>query len=404
MPPDEAVATEAPAAAETPAPGPQENESFAAAMARIEASGEGIASDDDPVEGEADEGEGGEGAGGGEKAAPGAKGTQKASSKAASKADGEPEPEAAGDGGGAEPGKPSKAFLEECEKLGLEVDNRGRVVNRERKQFREWKESQRKAIEEASHAEITRINEVKTAVRGELDLAKAVRSAYKARDPEALARALGAKDFAEMQDEFVKAYASPDYQRIRELEQENEARRVADQERERRQAEEANRKQEQQIEQRYLSGLTEQMRGSQSVAVKVFAEIPVLRDAIYEIQKEHWNGESTVSPERAIRLGRGGAPPLLEEMRGLYKALKPVFEEAPAEAEAEGEETAAKPVSKPAPKPAAKPVARAQPAGTKTGPTPKPAPSAPVDVTKMSEREYSKYVHRRLMESSIEDE
>jgi hypothetical protein len=409
MPPEEAAAADTSArtpAAPGPAPAPQETESFAASMERLAAAGEGIASDDDPVEGGDDgEGEGGEDGGGGEKAAPGAKATQKATAKAATgRADGDAEPQPEG-GDAPAPGKPSKAFLEEAEKLGLVIDKRGQVAPRERAQFREYKEKQRQAIDAAAKEQVEQINAVKTELRGELDLAKSVRTAFKNRDPEALAKALGAESYEKMQEEFVKAFADPNYQELLELKRKDEARDRAELERQHREAEAKHRREERQAEERYTEIVTEQMRNSENNAVRAFAQIPILRDAIVEIQKEHWNGKSTVSPERAIRLGRGGAPPLLEEMRGLYKALKPVFDDTPAAEADEGDDGTETPPArpKPTPKPAVKEPPKAKPPGTKTSPTPRPSPSAPVDISKMSEREYSQYVHKRLMEAGDED-
>jgi hypothetical protein len=151
--------------------------------------------------------------------------------------------------------------------------------------------------------------------------------------------------------------------------------------------------------------LMSQMRESPDKVVKALAGLPVVREAIYEVQKAHWDGETTVSPQRALQLGREGAPPLIKELKGLYTALRSAFEEEQAAAEEEAET----PPAKPAPKPVAKPAAkvdppRAKPPGTKTSPTPKPTPSAPVDISKMSQREYDAYFHKRLQEAVPEDE
>lgn len=361
---------------------PQTNETFHQAMERLERAGAGAEFPDDlpAVDPEADEtDETDEGAGGG--AEDGDKATEK------SKADGDTEKASQVAAGG--PGKPSADFLAEAERLGLVIDDKGRVSNRERKQFREYKAEQRQALAERERAAEERIAAIKADVLPQLSFASSAFAAWEAKDPEAIAKAFGVKDFAAFQQELIDAQADPNYKRLRELEQRDQQREKERQEAEARAAEAERRERAQVIEKRYLANLAESMSKSESKELAALAELPQVRNAIYEIQQEYWDGKSPIPPERALKLGRKGAPPLRDELLKLRDALNRAFEPEPTE---EAEEVAKPVVAKKKP-------GKALPAGTKTAPAPKPGPSAPKDISEMTPAEYSRYMNQKLLMS-----
>jgi len=359
---------------------PQVGESVIETLARLEAAGAGAEfAESSPGTEEAE--------GGGEGAEAGAKATEKAKGSGKADSDGEEGKSTSAP----EAGKPSAEFMAEAERLGLVIDDKGRVANGERKKFREYKEAERAKLDQRAQEISQKLETARTDLRNDLIFANAVRAAREARDETALAKLLGFEDFDAYQQDLINHKADPNHRRLMELE-----RQLQEKQRKEAEAEQANQRaemtaQQRAAEDRYIANLTEQMTKSEDRVVRAIGGLPLFRDAIYEIQKEHWDpiAKRTVSPERALKLALKGAPPLLEEARAIYQRLHEAF--GPEEAE-EAEE-------RPAAKPTPKPVVKGKPAGTKTGPSPKPSPSAPPDVSKMSDAEVSRYWTKRLAEA-----
>lgn len=392
-------ATEAAPAAGGVATAPSPNETFHQAMERLERAGAGAEFPDDLPAGEpeAEEGAGGaDGDGGGEQG-DGDKATEKSS-----KADGA-EAEKASQAGAGEPGKPSAEFLAEADRLGLVIDDKGRVSNRERQQFRAYKAEQRKQLEAERREAAEKIEAIKADVLPQLGFASTLYKAWESKDPDAIAKAFGLQDFAAFQQELIDAQADPNYKRLRELEQ-----RDAQRERERQEAEARAREAElqqarQRAEEKYLSDLTARMQKSENPELAALAKLPMVRDAVYKIQQEHWDGHesSLLSPERALKLGMRGAKPLRDELLGLRDVLNAAFG-APAAAATQDNEEESEEAPAPAPKP--KNGKKALPPGTKTSPAPKAAPSPPKDISQMSPAEYSRYLTEKLKHAEeVED-
>jgi hypothetical protein len=359
---------------------PQIGESVMQTLARLEAAGAGAEfAESSPG---AESGEGGS-------AEPEAEAKATEKSKSSGKADSDGEEASATPA--AEPGKPSAEFLAEAERLGLAIDDKGRVANGERKKFREYKEAERAKLDQRAREISEKLETARTDLRNDLVFANAVRAAREARDETALAKLLGFEDFDAYQQDLINHKADPNHRRLMELE-----RQLQEKQRKEAEAEAARQRQEMTAQQRaaedkYLANLSESMAKSEDRVVRALGGVPLFRDAIYEIQKEHWDpiAKRTVSPERALKLALKGAPPLLEEARAIYSRLHEAF------GPEETEEAEAPPAAKPAPKP----VVKGKPAGTKTGPSPKPSPSPPPDVSKMSDAEVSRYWTKRLAEA-----
>ena len=128
------------------------------------------------------------------------------------------------------------------------------------------------------------------------------------------------------------------------------------------------------------------------------AEYPIFVNTIFQIQKENWDGETTVTPEQAVKMMLRGAPrSLQEELRANYERLHKIFGQAQAAAEA----AVAAPVAATPPvntdKPGQRPRPKTQVVPAATG----GAPSPPAQFKTPADRRA--YVQRRLAEAAEED-
>ncbi len=283
--------------------------------------------------------------------------------------------------------------------LGMEV-NDAEVTVAERVAFREAQKKHAARLETQEQDVLRRLQEAKGGFATEIEQAKALRAAYDAGDYDGLAKLLGPKDWNALQEEMIAKISDPNYKRLRQLEQkEQEREREAEQ---RRIAGERAAFQQKQLEARQIveARLSAQMKNSADPLVAALHDDPQFIAAVIEVQRQNWDGSSTVSPEKAIKIAaKGFTGPLHQHMQNLYQKLQKAFGATPAQAAAVVAAVA----------PAAAAVVAPTPGKGKTnrtGVVPTAATGAAagaVDMTKLSKKEKDAYFSARLQEAIAEE-
>jgi hypothetical protein len=154
-----------------------------------------------------------------------------------------------------------------------------------------------------------------------LKRADALDAALEANDPDAFGAALGFKDFNDLQHQWLKRLADPNYGELRKLQQWKEQ-----QETDRAKAEEQTREQQlqqqrQQAERTYMTTLSETCKSSSNPLIAAMHDDPPFLQSVYRIQKKHWDPEQqkTVTVEEAIQEGIEG------HLRALHERLNRGF-------------------------------------------------------------------------------
>lgn len=250
--------------------------------------------------------------------------------------------------GGATPFTPEEMeeFRAKAAKLGYELDA-GKVTIRERAAFREERRKAKSAIEEMSRAERAALESERASTAKEraehaekLKRVEAIDRAIEIGDYQELARLAGKKDWDDLQKDVIAKLADPNYKELQELkrkESEREAKEHQQAEKAEQQAKEretaAQEAARREGQHRYKQYLAQTLQQSKHPLVSSLADDPTFVEAIFRIQEEHWDGESTVTPEQAIKLAIKGASLSLEdELRQLHARLTKGLhiEEAPA--------------------------------------------------------------------------
>lgn len=301
---------------------------------------------------------------------------------------------------------PAVDKLAQLQALAAELDlqvEAGVVTARERVAFREQKRDLARRIEQQEHEVLRRLNDVKTQFSGRLERAEKLEQAAANGDYEGIAQILGKKDWNALQEEVIARISDPNYKRLKELEQfkaEQEQRAQAAQ-RENEYRTMAARREAAMRD--HVTALSAQMAKSQDPLVAAMHDDPTFIRTVIEVQRQNWDGQSTVSPEKAIRIAaQGFQAPLQQTMRGLYDRLHKVFGVTPAQAAAAV--AAVGPAAAQAAVVAATPAAPAKGKANKTAVVPvngSDAASAPK--TNMTRKERDAEFTRRLSAAIAED-
>ncbi len=285
--------------------------------------------------------------------------------------------------------------------LQMEVDGAG-VTARERIEFRQQKKELNDRIARQEQEVIQRLEQAKQQFSGELEYARALKKAKADGDYEKVAQLLGDKDWNALQEDVIARISDPNYKRLRELEQRDAAREAEKQQQLQGQQRQQQAQQRQAALQAHTQQLQAQMRASTDPLVAAMHDDPQFVASVIEIQRQNWDGQSTVSPEKAIKIAaQGFTAPLQAHMKGLYERLQKVFGATPAQAAA---------VVQAATPAVAAAVAAAEPAApaakkNKTA----VVPAASVDAasapsTKMTRKEKDALFSKRLREAIAEDD
>jgi hypothetical protein len=165
--------------------------------------------------------------------------------------------------------------------------------------------------------------------RGELEQRYApfiaAEKALKSGDLNAVAKSLGFEDWKALEKKQLERIRSPEAVRIAELEQREREREERDA-RARAEAEERQqREQETAVIGQYKSELSETMTKSEDQVVRALAKNPDFCDAVFQVQRANWDGETPLTPEEAIRLKDEHGATIVDRLRASYQVLHQAF-------------------------------------------------------------------------------
>jgi len=292
-----------------------------------------------------------------------------------------------------EPAKPAKAVDPKeakraqlkalADELGLKLDDAG-VTIEERAEWRRAKAREKQRLE-AERAEWEKTKSLTPEERAAAERGQALIALLEAGDPHGFAEKAGFKDWNDLQHNFLKRTADPNYAELRKLQQELEAQKAEKKKAEEEAKQRAESQTKQEAMNKYMDNLSTQCKASKNPVVAAFGDDPLFLQAVFQIQKENWDPElqQTVPVEVAIKKAMRGAKQDLEsELRIIYERGKKAFEvggAAPASAQKNNGK-------KPAPKTAV------------TGPS-SGGEGAPKRPGEMSQQEWASYRAKRLAEA-----
>jgi hypothetical protein len=231
-----------------------------------------------------------------------------------------------------EPAKPKPKVVDadpELEQLKQLAQKKGYVIDGEKvsleeyQKFRDHKRKWHESTQAQLKAERDKLEAEKKELLGEVEWAKQVKAARAAGDLDKLAQLHGWKDYNDQQQEAINRFADPNYARLRELERAHEERAAAEKKAADDAAAQQQATEQQQVIQTYCQGLSKKMGESKDPLVKEFHDNPEFVWAIYQIQLEHWDGQTTIDPEQAVKnAARGASRTIRENMKAQYERLK----------------------------------------------------------------------------------
>lgn len=256
--------------------------------------------------------------------------------------------------------------------LGLVIDD-NKVVANERAELRIAKRDHQRRVEEEQRGLVEQYNQAVAAIQPELDKARAVMKALDEGDADELAKLAGAKDWNEAQERFIAKMTDPNWKKIRDLERQVEADKREKTEHEQRLQQQSEHNKKLVAERTYQTDLAKAMKQSQDPICRELSDDPAFVNAIFQIQRENWDGSETVTAEQALKMAVKGAPmSVREELEQHYRRLHKVFGAAVAAAVAEATPPVAAEPAKAPDRPGARPRPKTgiAPAATAGAPSP----------------------------------
>lgn len=283
----------------------------------------------------------------------------------------------------------------------LEMDVDGATVTaRERVEFREAKKKLSERIMAQEREVLQRLEQAKAQFSDKLGKADRIEAAAAAGDFEGLAKLLGKKDWNALQEDVIAQISDPNYKRLKELEQYRQQQEEREAQAQQLQERQSFAQRQQQARAEHVTSLQGQMRASTDPLVAAMHDDPQFIAAVIEVQRQNWDGHSTVSPEKAIKMAaQGFQAPIAQHMRGLYDRLQKVFGATPAQAAAVVQ-AAAPAVAAAA---AAEPPAGGKKNRTAVVPTAATAGAPSTPSTKMTRKEKNAMFTKRLAEAIFEE-
>ncbi len=278
--------------------------------------------------------------------------------------------------------------------LGMTIDD-GKVTTSDRAALRIAKREHEQRIKAAEQDLVNRYNQALEALKPELEKAQAVIKAIDEGDADELAKLAGAKDWNEFQERALAKITDPNWKKIRDLERQVDADKREKEEATQRARQQSEHNSQLEAQRKYRTELSGSMKKSTDPLCREMADDPAFVHAIYQIQRENWDGSATVTAEQALKMMVRGAPlSVRDELKQTYERLHKVFAASPA-APAPAVAAAA-----PAPstdKPGQRPRPKTQVVPAATGGA--PSPVAPFK----NAAERREYNMRRLKEAADED-
>ncbi len=280
--------------------------------------------------------------------------------------------------------------------LNLDVDGAG-VTARERVEFREAKKKLNDRIQQQEREVLQRLEQARQQFTGQLTRAEKLDAAAAAGDYEGLAQLLGKKDWNALQEDVIARLSDPNYKRLQELEQYRQQQEVEKQQRQQQHERQTQAQRQNVARAEHVQNLQAQMKSSADPLVSAMYDDPQFVASVIEVQRQNWDGHTTVSPEKAIKIAaQGFAAPLQQHMRGLYDRLQKVFGATPAQAAAVVQAVA------PAAAEAA-PAVESKKNRTAVVPAAATAGAPSAAKTKMTKKEHDKIFSERLAAAIAED-
>lgn len=220
------------------------------------------------------------------------------------------------------PAKPAPSKKAAAVVEAVEVEGEGALTPSERVAFRDWKRKQKATLDQEHAGRMREVEAERSKYEPDLTLAQKVRAAKESGDPDGLAQALGYESFNGMQKELIQRLADPNYKELRsiraQLDEKEKAEQAAKEEAEQQQTA----RQQRAAQVAYINDLSGACKNSAEPLVREMGEDPMFLNAIYRIQKEHWDGSKTLTIEQAIKqAARGATKPLETELRELHARL-----------------------------------------------------------------------------------
>lgn len=242
------------------------------------------------------------------------------------------------------------------------ADDEGEVTVRERAAWRETRRKQHEAFQAERAKGHAELEKMRAEAQAEIEFGRSIRKAYEDNDPNALAKLLGAEDWNKLEENYISRLADPNYKELQSVKRKLEEREKGEEETKKTAEARARAEAHAQAVQAHIAGMSNEMKEHKNPALAALAEDAWFVHTVFNIQKRHWDGESTISFEQALdKVPEGGQVTLREQLRAardrLIKAFPP-----------EGLAAAAPPVEKPK-----KPAPKSAP----VPPSASPAPSAP---------------------------
>jgi hypothetical protein len=253
-----------------------------------------------------------------------------------------PAPAKAKDAGGSPAEGKRQQFEALAKELGFELEQ-NRVTVAERAAFREEKRKAKAAIAQQEAEVRQRLQQEIGMTRQQAAAVAAANKALEAGDFDEFAKALGRKDWNELNGEVLQRFTDPNFKRLRDLEKAHKER----EEREQQMLRESQARQQQAAQQQritaYKQELAQQLAACEDPLAAAFHDDPLFVDAVFKVQREYYqeHGEALPIAEAIKMKPRDGGSPLFEEMRGLYSRLKKAFPEGAQEADRESAAKAA---------------------------------------------------------------
>jgi hypothetical protein len=249
---------------------------------------------------------------------------------------------------------PEKAMQIVAKKLNYQID--GQVVSvAERAALREEKRKQRAALDQRQREIEEALGSKVKESESEIEFGRALKAANATGDYDGIARALGRKDWNELQDDFIAKLADPNHKRLTELEQKLREKEQAEEQARKEGETRAQHQARMQAIQNYKVGMSREMKASSSRIFRELAENPDVVNMVYAIRDEHYRESGTELPLEAalVRKLPGTNVTLQTLLRGWRDQLFSAFEAD--EAAPAPKAAAEKPKGKTAPTPPVQP-------------------------------------------------
>ncbi len=243
-------------------------------------------------------------------------------------------------------------------KLNYAIDGQA-VTVAERKKFRDDQRAAKQQLEEWKR---NVANEVEGKVKesaAEIEFGRALKAAHETGDYDGVARALGKKDWNELQGDYIARLADPNHQRLTELERKLQEKERAEEEQRKQYEQRERQAQQQRAILQYKQGVAAEMEGSDVGPLRALAKNPDVVNMVYSIRADHYQASGVEMPLRQVLVSKlpGTDITLQTLLKGWHSQLSEAFKDEVKAAVAAATPEPEKPKGKTAPAPKVQPSA-----------------------------------------------